>query len=100
MTRISIACGLSIQPQSLDARFTDAVARFLRRLLEEAVGEVVAADPVAVPLLQRFTGARFWMLPPAVAPFSDLANRVKLTVKALTGAVDVTRTSKHRIPDE
>lgn len=56
MAQTSVACGLSIQPQSLEERFTDAAARFLRRLLEEAVGEVVAADPVATPLLQRFAG--------------------------------------------
>jgi hypothetical protein len=40
----------------LDQRFTQAAAQFLRRMLEEAVKEVVTAHPVAIPLVQRFCG--------------------------------------------
>jgi hypothetical protein len=48
--------GLTLAPQSLDERFTSQAAEFLRRLLLEAVGHVVAAQPTAVALLRRFTG--------------------------------------------
>jgi len=48
--------GLTLTPQSLDERFTAPAAEFLRRLLLEAVGQVVAAQPTAVALLRRFTG--------------------------------------------
>jgi hypothetical protein len=48
--------GVLISPQGLDQRFTPAAAQFLRRVLEQAVTEVVAANPVAIPLIQRFAG--------------------------------------------
>jgi hypothetical protein len=48
--------GLTLAPQSLDARFTRRAADFLRRLLLDAVTHVVAAQPTAVALLRRFTG--------------------------------------------
>ena len=48
--------GVAISPQGLEQRFTPAAARFLLRLLETAVTEIVTADPVAVPLFQRFHG--------------------------------------------
>ncbi len=41
---------------SLDERFTPTAAEFLRRLLLEAVGHVIAAQPTAVALLRRFPG--------------------------------------------
>lgn len=50
------ACGVPVQPQALDQRFTAAAADCLQRVLAAAVRQVVAADPVAVPLLRRFTG--------------------------------------------
>src|SRR5215467_15987000 len=48
--------GVAISPQGLDQRFTPAAAQFLQRILEGAMGSVVASDPVAIPLLQRFQG--------------------------------------------
>jgi hypothetical protein len=48
--------GLVISPQGLDQRFGPRAATFFERLLHEAVLRVVAADPVAIPLLQRFPG--------------------------------------------
>jgi hypothetical protein len=48
--------GVAISPQGLDQRFTPAAAHFLARLLDAAVQQLVAAEPVAIPLLQRFAG--------------------------------------------
>lgn len=48
--------GVSISPQGLEQRFSPTAAQFLRRVFEAALGCVVASDPVAIPLLQRFAG--------------------------------------------
>jgi hypothetical protein len=48
--------GVPISPQGLDQRFSQAAATLLRRVLEVAIGQLVTADPVAIPLLQRFAG--------------------------------------------
>jgi hypothetical protein len=45
-----------ISPQGLEQRFSPRAAAFFERLLHEAVLRVVRADPVAVPLLERFAG--------------------------------------------
>jgi hypothetical protein len=46
--------GVPVTPQGLDQRFTEAGAACLRQVLEAAVLEVVAGEPVAIPLLSRF----------------------------------------------
>jgi len=51
--------GEAITPQGLDLRFTEATARCLKRLLEEALAHLVEADPVAVALFGRFPGGVF-----------------------------------------
>jgi len=48
------AVGMRLSPQALDGRFTPAAAACLRQVLEIAVGQVIAGDPVAIPVLQRF----------------------------------------------
>jgi len=48
-------CCLSESPQAIDRRCTENTARCLRRLVEEGVQEVVAADEALPVLLQRFT---------------------------------------------
>jgi DDE family transposase len=48
------SCGVTVTSQAIDQRFTPATARFLHQLLNTAVRKVVAARPVAIPLLQRF----------------------------------------------
>jgi hypothetical protein len=45
-----------VTPQAFHTRFTPAAAEFLREVLLNAVGQLVAAQPVAVPLLRRFAG--------------------------------------------
>jgi hypothetical protein len=48
--------GVPISPQGLDQRFRAAAAPVLRRVLEVAVGHLVTAAAVAIPLLQRLHG--------------------------------------------
>lgn len=48
--------GVSISPQGLEQRFTPTAAQFLQRVVEAALGSVVAGDPVAIPLVHRFQG--------------------------------------------
>lgn len=56
LAQMAGSVGISISPQGLAQRFTEAAAQLLQRLLEAAVTEIVTADPVAIPLLQRFHG--------------------------------------------
>jgi len=56
MTQTAASLGTPITPQALDERFQPAAARFLERLLARAMTQVVTADPVTIPLLQRFAG--------------------------------------------
>jgi DDE family transposase len=48
--------GVSISPQGIDQRFSARAADCLLRVLEEAVTRLLTADPVAIPVLQRFPG--------------------------------------------
>jgi hypothetical protein len=45
-----------VTPQAFHKRFTPAAAELLREVLLGAVGQLVAAQPAAIPLLQRFAG--------------------------------------------
>ena len=55
LAQMAASLGLSISPQGLSDRFTPEAARFLQRMVEVAIGQVIAAEPVAMPLLQRFS---------------------------------------------
>src|SRR5690242_5683702 len=48
--------GVPISPQGVEQRFTPTAAQFLQRMVEAALGSVVASDPVAIPLVHRFAG--------------------------------------------
>lgn len=50
------AVGVGISCQGLDQRFSESAATFLKALLDRAIEEAVASDPVAIPLLERFEG--------------------------------------------
>lgn len=50
------AAGTPISPQGIAQRFTSQAAATLRQVLGAAAQQIVAADPVALPLLQRFSG--------------------------------------------
>jgi hypothetical protein len=56
LTQTAAALGVKISPQGLDQRFTKEAAACLYQVLSTAVAYVLAAEPVVVPLLQRFNG--------------------------------------------
>jgi hypothetical protein len=56
LTQGAAAAGVEISGQGLQQRFTRRAAVFLQRMLEYAVGQVIASRPAAVPILQRFRG--------------------------------------------
>jgi hypothetical protein len=47
--------GVPISAQGVDQRFSERAALMLEQVLNAAVTQVVTANPVAIPLLQRFT---------------------------------------------
>ena len=55
LAQAAAAVGVAISAQGRDQRFTEAAATFLEEMLTAAVQTVIAADPVAIPLLERFT---------------------------------------------
>ncbi len=56
LAKMTAAVGVKISNQGLDKRFTQRAAIFMREVLQAVVAEVIAADQVAIPLLQRFNG--------------------------------------------
>lgn len=47
--------GVNVSAQAIDKRFTKKTATFFQELLNATFTQVVAADPVAIPLLERFS---------------------------------------------
>jgi hypothetical protein len=73
LAQTASAVGIAITPQGLDQRFHERAATFLGALLREAMTTVVSADPVAIPLLRRFSAvlvrdSTVINLPDALAP--------------------------------
>lgn len=56
LAQTAAALDLTITPQALDQRLTEPAADCLEQVLHAAAGSVLAADPVLVPVLQRFAG--------------------------------------------
>lgn len=56
LTQTGASLGVALSPQGLDQRFTPAASELLRGLVDEAMTQVVSAEPVAIPLLARFNG--------------------------------------------
>jgi len=55
LAQAAAAAGVALSPQGLDQRFTETAATFLAALLQEAIGVLISAEPVALPLLARFS---------------------------------------------
>jgi len=73
LAQTATALGAPITAQGLDNRFTAEAAECLKHTLEQAVQQVVQAEPVVIPIVQRFTGLYLQdsttiALPAAVAP--------------------------------
>jgi hypothetical protein len=47
--------GVTVTARAIEQRFTDTLVGFLRAALEHVLGHALAADPAAIPLLDRFT---------------------------------------------
>jgi hypothetical protein len=56
LSQAAAAVGVPISAQGLDQRFTAEAAALLQLVLNAALGQIIAAEPVAIPLLQRFNG--------------------------------------------
>lgn len=56
LAQTAASIGLVITPQGLDKRFTPEAAGFIKQVLEAAVHEAIVANPVAIPILERFNG--------------------------------------------
>lgn len=56
LCQTAAALDVTITPQGLDQRFSASAAQCLQKVLEAAVDEVIASEPVAIPILQRFNG--------------------------------------------
>ena len=54
LSQRAAGAGVAISPQGLDQRFTPAAVDLLRRVAEAALGQALAAEPVATGLLARF----------------------------------------------
>jgi hypothetical protein len=73
LTQTAAALGVVVTPQALDQRFTEAAAACLKQVLHAALARVVTADPLAIPLLARFTAVALQdsstiVLPAVLAP--------------------------------
>jgi hypothetical protein len=72
LAQTAAVLGLRITPQALEQRFTETAAACLEQVLAAAVAQVIAAAPVAVPILERFgvvevQDSTTITLPPALA---------------------------------
>src|ERR687885_1300452 len=54
LCQTAAALGVDITPAGLTQRFTEAAATFLQEVLAAAVTRTLAADPLAIPLLELF----------------------------------------------
>ena len=55
LTQMAATLGTPISPQALFQRFTPRAADCLYQVLQGALRQVIAAEPVAIPVLQRFS---------------------------------------------
>jgi hypothetical protein len=56
LAQTALALDVAISPQGLDQRMTEAAAACLLDVLEAAAATVLVADPLALPLFERFNG--------------------------------------------
>jgi len=54
LAQMAATLGVAITPQGIDQRFTEETATFLKQILDVAVTQILASDPVAIPLWRRF----------------------------------------------
>jgi len=57
VAHMAASLGVLITARGLSDRFTEPAASLLQQMLDAVVSQVMAADPVAIPILQGFTAA-------------------------------------------
>src|ERR1700676_1248107 len=75
LTQTAETLGSRVSPQGLDQRFTPEAAECLRGVLEATVSRVLTANPVAIPVLQRFP-AGVCLFDSTILPLPDALARV------------------------
>jgi hypothetical protein len=58
LAQMAARLGVDVSAQAIDQRFTTTTATLLHQVLTAGIQQVVAADPVAIPILQRFSAIR------------------------------------------
>lgn len=102
LTHTAFALGVPVTPQGVDQRFTESASALLKGVLDRATEEVLVSDPVAIPLLRRFTNvflvdSSTIALPEALATVwcgcgnqtdkADAALKIHLRLEVTTGAL-------------
>lgn len=59
LARVAHSLGALVTPQAISQRFTPAAVALVRGVLQDALGVLLEAEPVAVALLQAFPGGVF-----------------------------------------
>ncbi|HYF61985.1 MAG TPA: IS4 family transposase [Herpetosiphonaceae bacterium] len=58
LAHMAARVGVDVSPQAIDRRLTMTTATLLHHILAASMKFAIAADPVALPILQRFTSVR------------------------------------------
>lgn len=58
LAQMAARLGVDVSAQAIDQRFTPATATLLQEVRTASIQHVISADPVAIPILQRFTSVR------------------------------------------
>jgi Transposase DDE domain len=58
LAQMASRLGVDVSAQAIDQRFTPATATLLQQVLTASIQQVISAEPVAIPILQRFTSVR------------------------------------------
>lgn len=56
LSQTAARVGVDVSPQAIDQRFTLATAALLQEIVIGSMQQLIGADEVAIPILQRFTG--------------------------------------------
>jgi hypothetical protein len=114
LSQVAAALGIPISPQGLEQRFSQESAALLEAVFHATLAQVVAAQPVAIPLLRRFRGvilqdSSVINLPPELAEVfrgcggsngqSPAALKVQVRFDLLSGSLSVPQLDHGRTHD-
>ena len=114
LVHTALTLGVDISPQGLDQRYTQSASAMLKGVLDRAIEAAIASDPVAVPILKRFTRVYVMdsstiALPEALATIwsgcgnqtakADAALKIHLRLEVTTGALAGPLISDGRLHD-